>query len=190
MEEQVIIQAAKHPSENVAVLDSRGENSSGDDHAHHQPDQQLQQQQQPATYGPFHRLRSPTQSDETAQRQVKSQEVWGRPRRGSDIPQVQAYVGPLPTTTTEKKGIEFYTNVPPDPHQPPGQARWTGPRPGVIVQEEEENGLLFARIAVVITKNTQQVSSSSMEPDDEKRAEPSSTGLENEEASDDYVMVA
>jgi hypothetical protein len=72
----------------------------------------------PLMYGPFHRLQSPTQDDHTAQLQMQSQEMWGRARRGSDIPQVQAYTGPLPRGA---KGIEFTTHVAPDPQQPPGQ---------------------------------------------------------------------
>ena len=127
--------------------------------------------QQSENYGPFHRLRSPTQSDATAKLQVQSQEIWGRPRRGSDIPQVQSYVGPLPPG---ERGIEFYTHVPPDRDVAPGQARWTGPRPGVTILDD------FARISVVITKNTQTPSS----------AEASTTEATTVVEEEDFVMVA
>ena len=163
------------PNGKVSVLKIPGEITSGD------PQQQQQQQQQlPATYGPFHRVRSPTQSDETAQLQVQSQEIWGRPRLGSDIPQVQSYAGPLPDG---QRGIEFYTNVSPDQSLPPGQARWTGPRPGVTVKDD------FARISVVITKNTQiiKVSVSAVDESAEIAVhEQEETAVEEE----DYVMVA
>jgi hypothetical protein len=116
--------------------------------AQQQEKKEEEKEEQPLSllYGPFHRLQSPTQDNHTAQLQVQSQEIWGRARRGSDIPQVQAYTGPLPMGAN---GIEFTTRVAPDPQQPPGQARWTGPRPGVTIQDD------FCRISVVITKNTQ-----------------------------------
>jgi hypothetical protein len=167
-------------------------------------------------FGPFHRLKSATQSDGATNMQVETQEIWGRaqevstlsvlrmsmyvclyvcmrclwlaakagnlfsgrtvchpalPRRhplpqyrrslsrvrphfiffvflcqGSDVPEVQAAVGELPE---ERLGIEFLTNVAPDDNLPRGQARWTGPRKGVILRDS------FARIAVHITLNTQ-----------------------------------
>ena len=112
-------------------------------------------------YGPFHRVKSPTQSDNVAylQQQSSPQEIWGKARRGSDIPQVQAYTGPLPTN---ENGIEFITNVKPDDGSPPGQARWTGPRNGVVVAVDNNSsssgvGDDFAKIQVTITKNTQVV---------------------------------
>ena len=105
-------------------------------------------------FGPFHRLRSPTQSDEVAELQVKSQEMWGRPRQGSDIPQVQAYTGPLPPG---EKGVEFITTVAPDRNLAPGHARWTGPRQGVTIKD------CYCRIKVNITKNTQMASAEANE---------------------------
>lgn len=100
----------------------------------------------PLQHGPYHRLKSPTQSDSTALKQHRSSEIWGRPRRDSDIPQVQAYVGPLPPNAG---GIEFTTPVRPDGGTPPGQVRWTGPREGVVVEDG------FAKIRCIITRNTQ-----------------------------------
>ena len=102
-------------------------------------------EQDPFTYGPFHRLESPTQSRQDALQQVASQEIWGRARRQSDIPQVQAYLGPLPAGA---KGIEFRTAASPD--QGTVHARWTGPREGVRVEDG------FCKIACRITKNTQR----------------------------------
>mmetsp|Transcript_9017 Transcript_9017/g.13175 ORF Transcript_9017/g.13175 Transcript_9017/m.13175 type:complete len:145 (-) Transcript_9017:18-452(-) len=101
-------------------------------------------QNAPATlYGPFHRLKSPTQTMETAQQQLSSNEIWGKPRRSSDIPQVQCYQGEL---ADDAEGIEFFTPTAPDAGVAPGQARWTGPREGVKVEDD------FAKIHVRITK--------------------------------------
>jgi len=81
----------------------------------------------------YHRLASPTQTASDAQKQQASQEMWGNPPRGSDIPAVQAYIGSLPAG---KEGIEFETDIPPDDWNPPGQAYWRGPRPGVAVDQD------------------------------------------------------
>ena len=97
-------------------------------------------------YGPFHRLRSTTQTDDVAQQQEASQELWGRPRQFSDIPQVQAYTGPL-----SAEGVEFYTTTAADSGTAPGHARWTGPRPGVRIEDG------YAKIKIQVTKNTQRV---------------------------------
>lgn len=97
----------------------------------------------------YHRLESPTQTAADAKKQEQSNEVWGGANRNSwvtDRPSVDAYVGPLKAGT---RGIEFETAVPPDPGQPPGRARWTGPRDGVRVEAG------FAKLEVRITRNTQ-----------------------------------
>jgi hypothetical protein len=47
-------------------------------------------------------------------------------------------------------GIEFNTDVPPDPGSPPGYAVWSGPRDGVTVEED------YARIRVRVVRNTQK----------------------------------
>jgi RHS repeat-associated protein len=88
----------------------------------------------------YHRLQSPTQPPEVAAQQVASGEVWGRPPRGSWIPAVQAYSGPLPEGT---RGIEFTTDVPPDRYGIPGQPTWRGPREGVRVEGD------FAKVKVL-----------------------------------------
>lgn len=92
----------------------------------------------------YHRRASPTQTPEDAARQKASGELWGRPPLGSTIPAVQAYVGPLPPGA---QGIEFATDVVPDPGAPPGQAYWRGPRAGVTVDND------VAMIRIVITRN-------------------------------------
>ena len=97
-------------------------------------------------FGPYHRLKSPTQTNDVAEMQQLVQEVWGRPRRDSDIPQVQAYEGELPN---DAEGIEFVTATEPDSNTPPGHVRWTGPRGGVRVEDG------FAKVPVQITFNTQ-----------------------------------
>ena len=122
--------------------------TSSDSKSEHRAEDNETQQQQQQYYGPFHRVKSPTQSDDVALLQQTSQEIWGKARRGSDIPQVQTYTGPLPSN---ENGIEFTTTVKPDDGSPPGQARWTGPRDGVIIDNDDE----FAKIKVTITKNTQ-----------------------------------
>ena len=94
----------------------------------------------------YYRVASPTQTDEDAERQQASGEIWGLPARGSNIPKVKAYVGPLPEG---QPGIEFTTAVTPDPDCPPGHAYWSGPRAGVVVRDD------CARIKVAITKVTQ-----------------------------------
>ena len=85
-----------------------------------------------------------------AARQQASGEIWGTYDRvlggRSPFPSVDAYVGPLPDGTM---GIEFTTDVSPDKNTPPRLARWTGPRDGVIVEED------YAKIQVTVTRNTQ-----------------------------------
>lgn len=96
-------------------------------------------------YGPFHRLRNgTTQTDADIEQQISSGELWGRPRRSSAIPQVQACAGPLPEG---RAGLEFFTEVADDRDTIPDWPRWTGPRPGVIV----DNG--FAKIAIAISRH-------------------------------------
>ena len=72
--------------------------------------------------------------------------MWGRPARASNVPKVKAYVGPLPVGV---RGVEFSTDVEPDPSLPPALAFWSGPRDGVDVINE------CARIKVRVHKNTQ-----------------------------------
>jgi hypothetical protein len=73
--------------------------------------------------------------------------IWGRPRRNffaGLIPAVKAWEGPLPDGAI---GVEFYTNVPPDPWSVPGWPEWTEAQPGVVTLEAKE----LVAIVVVVT---------------------------------------
>lgn len=72
--------------------------------------------------------------------QMASKQMWGRAPFGSDIPTVQAYKGQVPEGA---RGVEFTTNVPPDPYGLPAEDRWSGTRPDVPVEGD------FAKICVV-----------------------------------------
>jgi hypothetical protein len=91
----------------------------------------------------YHRLASPTQTEQETLQQLASGEIWGRPSVWSNLPKVKAYSGPLPH---DRAGIEFRTSVPPDPGGAPGRPEWSGPRPGVAV----EGGV--AKLVCVIMK--------------------------------------
>lgn len=78
--------------------------------------------------------------------QQQTGEIWGRPVRGGQKPAVRAYSGPL---LPGQRGIEFATDILPDPQGAPHRPEWRGPRPGV----REENG--FAKLTVTITRCTQ-----------------------------------
>ena len=83
----------------------------------------------------YHRFISPTQTNQDLQKQIQSQEIWGQPARNvyqSDIPKVKAFVGKLPKG---KKGIEFTTDILPDPNTPPYLATWSGERLGVRTED-------------------------------------------------------
>jgi len=91
----------------------------------------------PASYGPFWRSDLPA----TVEAIVKTGEVWGQAPRNffnSSIPKVKAYLGHIPAGTTD---VEFYTNVPPDPHGIPGRPTWSG-----RINED------WHKISVVVTK--------------------------------------
>lgn len=107
----------------------------------------------------YFRLESPTQGAETAAQQESSGEVWGRARQNvfaGTTPVVQAYMGRLPEGA---RGIEFVTDVPPNPGTVPGAGAWSlgsrGPAsPGVggtALRVEGE----FAKLRVTVTRNTQ-----------------------------------
>ena len=100
----------------------------------------------------YHRLASPSQPADIAALQGASGEIWGSYNRDmmggrASFPSVDAYVGPLPQGA---RGVEFVTDVSPDPHTPPWLARWTGPRDGVIIEGD------YAKIRVEVTRNTQR----------------------------------
>jgi|tagenome__1003787_1003787.scaffolds.fasta_scaffold20793149_1 hypothetical protein len=93
-------------------------------------------------YGPYHRTGT-TQDNETIRKQAQTDEIWGKPNRGSDFPSVDAWIGEL---DPDDYGIEFWTDVEPDRGQPPYRARWRGPREGVRVEDG------WAKMRVRITK--------------------------------------
>lgn len=100
--------------------------------------------QTPARFGPYHRLASPTQTAGVAELQVRSGEIWGRTPRLGRFPQAKAYAGPLPDGSN---GIEFWTEIAPDPGGRPAFPTWGGiPRDDVPVEGE------FAKISCVITQ--------------------------------------
>jgi hypothetical protein len=106
----------------------------------------------PGAAAVYHRLASPSQPDDVAALQEATGEIWGSYNRDmmggrAPFPSVDAYVGPLPPGA---RGIEFTTDLPPNPHLPPYRARWTGPREGVIIEGD------YAKIRVTVTKNSQR----------------------------------
>jgi hypothetical protein len=100
---------------------------------------------------PFHRVENPTtQTSEIAKMQEASREIWGLPARGSSQPSVKAYPGSLP----DRRGVEFTTDIEPQPGSAPNEARWywqwcTG------VQLRQKDGKDYACITVTSFKNCQ-----------------------------------
>lgn len=97
--------------------------------------------------GPFNRRESETQTKETALKQVRSGEIWGRTPQYGIEPTVQAYAGLL---RGNDRGIEFTTEIAPHPNGSPFEARWYLTRtPGVL--RREKAGEEFACILAAIT---------------------------------------
>ncbi len=96
-------------------------------------------------FGPYHR-RTRRYPDEN--RLVEeSGMLWGRPQGNfyaGLIPCVKAWSGALPDGMI---GLEFYTDVEPDPGSPPLSPEWSEGRPGVITLERKE----LVAIPVVVT---------------------------------------
>lgn len=99
------------------------------------------------TYGPFHRVASPSQTVEYADKQVRTGEVWGKAARGSDFPSIKAYRGALPPGV---RGIEFVTQCAPYPNPHPILVQWYDSTPCVV---SIGNG--YVSIRVTVTRNTQ-----------------------------------
>lgn len=98
-----------------------------------------------ARFGPFHRRCEP--HPEEIESIAASGQIWGRPRRNffaGLIPAVKAWDGPLPLDAV---GVEFFTDVEPDPWSVPGWPEWTEGRVGVVVLEAGE----LVAIPVVVT---------------------------------------
>ncbi len=86
------------------------------------------------TVGTYYRLKTPTQTEEDIEMQIKSLEIWGKAAQNfyqSDIPKVKTYVGKIPPG---KEGIEFTTDVLPDGNTPPHLATWSGNRQGLVTE--------------------------------------------------------
>lgn len=94
----------------------------------------------------YHRLFSPSQSLETAVYQAYSEEIWGKPARGSNIPSVKAYGGSLPSN---KAGIEFETDIVPHIGSAPNQPKWYLGSPGVFSVPGQPD---FCKINVTMNK--------------------------------------
>jgi hypothetical protein len=99
----------------------------------------------PAIFGPYHRRsrHNPVENELV----TESGFIWGKPRGNyyaGVVPCVKAWEGPLPQGIV---GIEFYTDVKPDPWSVPGWPEWSQGRPGVIVLERNE----LVAIPVVVT---------------------------------------
>ena len=90
----------------------------------------------PAKHGAYYRncQRDPSEIAKV----VASGQVWGKPRGNyylGDIPAVKANIGGLPPGIV---GIEFFTDVEPDPEHwcVPGEREWSEGRPGVMTLEK------------------------------------------------------
>jgi hypothetical protein len=63
---------------------------------------------------------------------MESGELWGGPGRMSDTPMVQAHNGQL---SAGKEGLEFYTDVAPNPNDVPHRVNWSIGRPGAELRQ-------------------------------------------------------
>ena len=95
----------------------------------------------------YYRTFRPEEDPEGTIRLIEgSGQLWGAPARNtfaSHFPKVKAYAGPLPEG---RSGYEFETDVAPDRGCVPGQPTWSGPREGVVVEDD------WAKIKVRLTK--------------------------------------
>jgi hypothetical protein len=89
----------------------------------------------PARFGPFHRRCEPR--PEEVDQVLASLQLWGKPRRNiyaGLVPAVKAWEGPLPANAV---GVEFYTDVEPDPWSVPGWPEWSQGQRGVVIIERD-----------------------------------------------------
>lgn len=95
------------------------------------------------TYGPFHRLTSPTQDTETLRAQLKSGQLWGKTASEELGPVAEAWKGPLKDS---ESGIEFWAFTPPE--RPWGSIlRWW--REGDYVTIDREADVVKVEVAIV-----------------------------------------
>jgi hypothetical protein len=97
---------------------------------------------QRAVFGPFHRLFSDTQTDETLLKQVRSGELWGFPRQHSTLMSARAYTGFLPN---DARGVEFWSFQPPT-RTGAGKAFWD--EVGPYVEQDDSADKTTVRVAV------------------------------------------
>lgn len=102
-------------------------------------------------HGSFHRVENATtQTKVIAKMQELSREIWGLPARGSAQPSVKAYPGSL----SDRRGVQFTTDVEPMPGSSPNEARWYWEWcPGVQLRQQGEKD--FACIGVTNFENLQ-----------------------------------
>ena len=100
-------------------------------------------------YSLYYRASNPrTQTDEDTRKIVESSVLRGYASQGSDIPTVQAWPGTIPAG---QYGLEFETDVSPDPRSPPGVPISGGPgSPGVRVGSDERGP--YAEITIRVTR--------------------------------------
>lgn len=96
----------------------------------------------------YHRVESTSQTIKHASLQESSGQIWGKAGRGSNIPKVKAYLGPLPVTL---RGVEFETDILPDLGGSPKQPTWSLSPPPVFYVADDT-----VAIRVKILKNTQK----------------------------------
>ena len=102
-------------------------------------------QRKPARFGPYHRRSHHNPSENELI--VASGVIWGKPRGNffaGVVPCVKAWEGPLPEGVV---GVEFFTDVEPDPWSVPKSPEWSQGRSGVLTLEKDE----LVAIAVVVT---------------------------------------
>lgn len=95
-------------------------------------------------YGPYYRVKSPSQTEEDLEKQLQNKEIWGQAPRNifrSDIPKVKAFAEP--PKNSNAKGVKFWTTIPPDSGGIPGQPTWSGDRKGVRIEDS------YAKIKVI-----------------------------------------
>jgi len=99
----------------------------------------------PGRYGPYHR-RSWSHPEEN-EAICSTNELRGRRRQNffaGLIPAVKAWEGALPDGVI---GVEFYTDVAPDPWSVPGWPEWSQGRPGVVILDRDE----LVAIPIIVT---------------------------------------
>jgi hypothetical protein len=93
-------------------------------------------------YGSFYRIND---SIRVTDLQIRDKQIWGgvaRHTHTSDILRVKAYTTDILVSKNDS-AVRFTTDVAPDPNTPSHLAFWSGPRPGVLIENN------YAKINVV-----------------------------------------